>query len=44
MNYVFLFKKLLLVCLGMFVFVFVLVLFYDVFCDVIGLNGKLLFE
>jgi len=35
-----LFKRLLLVSIGMFAFAFALVPLYDVFCDVTGLNGK----
>jgi len=33
-------KRLVLICIGMFVFAFALVPLYDVFCDVTGLNGK----
>jgi len=33
-------RKLVLICLGMFLFGFALVPLYDVFCDLTGLNGK----
>ncbi|CAM4213185.1 cytochrome c oxidase assembly protein [Pseudoalteromonas ostreae] len=40
MSHAPLFKRLVLICLGMFAFAFALVPLYDVFCDVTGLNGK----
>lgn len=33
--------KLLIIVVGMFGFGFVLVFFYDVFCDIVGINGKM---